>query len=272
MANFPPNVGYVFTSEMANQAVHDVQQGKQPTVAHWHSAYQHANSQFIPPNMPKSARNSPSYQNVTTSGNRKRKGSQITETLNDNWIKTDGSHQNTECLNPIKSLEQMAIHSEFPTKSSKPDLENQSREEKLAKLAHLSNQLNLSAPQPPPPGYNYRYAGPQMIPGPSGMYYPPPPNGPEMFHQSNFSAPQPPPPGYNYRYPGPQMIPRPNGMYYPPQPNGPEMFHQWPQDGPQSLANLDSRVPSQKINYYSNKTSLYNQAPDPQQPFFHFSG
>ncbi|KAI6214099.1 hypothetical protein M3Y94_00228600 [Aphelenchoides besseyi] len=40
MMNVPPNVGFVFTSEMANQAVHDVQQGKQPTVAHWHSAHQ----------------------------------------------------------------------------------------------------------------------------------------------------------------------------------------------------------------------------------------
>ncbi|KAI6214100.1 hypothetical protein M3Y94_00228700 [Aphelenchoides besseyi] len=321
MPNVPPNVGFVFTSEMANQAVHDVQQGKQPTVAHWHSAHQNANSQAIPPNMPKNARNSPSYQNATTSGSRKRKGSQAVErqnstlspqlhqttspefkqpmsnnasisapnsvpnmsmlqqqhsmsgmpaakqikteasikqeTLADGPIKTENSHpNNTEGLNPIKSLEQMATQSEIPTKSNKPDAGNASREQKFAILEHLKNQLNYTTPQPPPPGYNFRYAGPQMIPRPNGMYYQQPPNGPEMFQQMNYSAPQQPPPGYNFRYAGPQMIPRPNGMYYQQPPNGPEMFHQWPQDGPQSLANLDSRVPSQKINYYSNKSSL----------------
>jgi hypothetical protein len=47
-------------------------------------------------------------------------------------------------------------------------------------------------------------------------------------------------------------------------PPNPEMFgNQWQQDMPQPLTNLDSRVPSQKINYYGNSNGQPQNMPPP---------
>jgi len=62
--------------------------------------------------------------------------------------------------------------------------------------------------------------------------------------------------------PQPNGVMHPNNMRMPPYmpmdmnmirpPNCPEMFNHWQENMPQPLTNLDSRVPSQKINYYGS--------------------
>jgi hypothetical protein len=41
----------------------------------------------------------------------------------------------------------------------------------------------------------------------------------------------------------------------------PEMFNQWQENMPQPLTNLDSRVPSQKINYYGSSNGQPQMMP-----------
>ncbi|KAI6175702.1 hypothetical protein M3Y97_00718800 [Aphelenchoides bicaudatus] len=130
---------------------------------------------------------------------------------------------------------------------------------------------NAPYPMPPngqPPMY---YSGPNGMPQ-NGQMYPngmPPTTSMDMSGQMTPNGHQL-PPGYMQRFPQPGMMPQPpngmpgtpNGMRMPyppmdmnmPRPNcPPEMFNnQWHESMPQPLANLDSRIPSQKINYYGN--------------------
>lgn len=118
-----------------------------------------------------------------------------------------------------------------------------------------SNPMDMNSPA----GMPMHNGPPQMPPGymPPNQRFPMPQSNGIMLSNMRPPMPYPPPPTdmgeSNSRSKLSLSI---SGMLRPP---NQEMFNQWNESMPQPLANLDSRVPSQKINYYAG-----NVPPPPQ--------